>query len=635
MLPCSISPLRSVLVAHRLIHMSSTTLSNFQNSSFPSDSTNNNLKDNIHTKNKHSIQNLNINIKNTDSNSKNEVKNYNRYDKRNNNFNRSNRGNYTSRIKNAMPQFDSKISKDSPYYELLSEFNFSLNSILFNKNLRLPNFTRNHSRADDDIPLFWDSITKIIKLYDQLVGCPELNDQYISQYINMLHNALRINRTQFIKLNKKPDYDSKSFNNEMNILVMNSLRTIANDLTNGKIRINEFGMMHLLTSFIELSLPNESLQIWENCMKVESLQKINIKPKVVGVILPLLYQFEYSWETIEKIYMESKKKLKNVNSSLTLGMINTCLLARKNKLALELFNDMCTSTNEFKINFDYIKDAHLSIIGKCHDINVAESFWKNAINNEMPYKLDLQVSYVNSMLENIWQENKDMDKIINIWIQTLKHYQSLSLNLGIFSSLNNKFFKIFFEDKYYDDPVEGLNILKKILNQYHTIKKMDEPILNIVLTKCTVWKNLETANYIRSLFEIYNINESIITKRIELKNMNNFNELTADNIWEQWCDLMITINHMKQRYIANADWASLRDATLSHKDRITIYLQIVKLFRKYCRDYSQESKITNSWSKLYPLLKERINEVDAITTEPLKVPQLDSLKIYNAENSDV
>lgn len=609
-----LSPFRSSLVAlrptQRLLHISAILLSNNPPTTrFEQSHPNNNISNN----------------NNSGNNSRN---NYHRRNKKNNN---KKWGKYNLNI-----QSTSDVPRDSPFYDDFTEFSQLLNTILLNRNLRLPNFSKNPSRKDNDIPLFWDSITKIIKLYDNLVDCPDLNSIYVSQYLNMLHNALRINRTQLIKLKKKPDYDSKSFNNQINSLILNSLRTAADDITNGKIKVNDFGMMHLYTAFLELLLPNEALQIWENSMKLDSLQKINLKPKVIGIMLPILYQFDYSWETIEKIYLESKKIVTRINSghSLTLGMINTCLMANKNKLALELFNDMCSNVVQLKdrLNFDYVKEAHLAIIGKCRDIRVAELFWSNAIEDNMPYRLDLQVSYINSMLENIWQETKDFDKITNIWIKTLTHYNSLSLNIGIFSSLNNQFFKIFFEYKFLDDPETGLDLLKKILTKYHTIKGMDEPILNIVLAKCTIWKNYDVVKYVNSLFQLYNIDETVITKRIQLKNMNQFDQLTPDDIWTQWCQLITKLDNTEQTYIANADWASLRDATLPHKDRVTIYLQIVKLFQKYCRDYAQQSYITTVWSKTHPLLAERLNELDSISTDSLTVPALTHLKSFDDPN---
>ena len=123
-------------------------------------------------------------------------------------------------------------------------------------------------------------------------------------------------------------------------------------------------------------------------------------------------------------------------------MIQTSLLANEPHYALDLFDQLSQLANNPNVLnretlLTHLTDAHLSFIGDCSDINVAETFWNKAINNEMPYGINLQVSCINSFLSNIWQRALNFNKVVNVWLTILDHYNKLNLNVGIFSSLNN------------------------------------------------------------------------------------------------------------------------------------------------------------------------------------------------------
>lgn len=338
-------------------------------------------------------------------------------------------------------------------------------------------------------PLFWDSIGKAMGLYRDLINTPELNSDRVSKLVHLLHNGLRANRNQLTRMNKKPDYDSQSFHKEMTNYLCESLREISQDVLSGKVELNEYGAMHLITAFKELLLFEEAVSIWRSAINGtnEYTSQIFLNPRVVGVVLPILYDNGVTYDEIRSLYDRSSAMINYFHPNLSVGMIRASLSAGENEMALQLFQKLCEESSEMK--YGYLIETHLSFIGECKDLNVAQAFFDKALNNEMPYKIDLQVSYVKSFLRNIWSQTHDFNKVYDIWYKSSMHY-GRDVNHGISSSLNDTFFDIFFEH-YSQDKVAGLQHLQELIGVYNNIKQIDEPFFNIILAKCTVWHDRE------------------------------------------------------------------------------------------------------------------------------------------------
>ena len=289
------------------------------------------------------------------------------------------------------------LESSSPYYNQLRAFDDCVMQSLSvsRENSKPDNFKNNKTL------MFWDSLARAMTLYNDLLECPDLNTSRIGALINLLHNGLRINRGQLMALNKKPDFDSRSFNMEISKNITEYLRDITRNLLDGKIVSNEYGVMHLLTSFKELNKIEEAVNIWKDGMKNEQLINSFIHPKVVGVMLPLLFDSEsFTFEQCKQLYETSRKKIEYNHPNLNCGFIVTCLMANENMSALESYSTFCDNCR--LDHFKYLAEAHLAFIGKCKDIDIAESFLDRAIKSDMPYQVNLNVSEVNSLLGNTW-----------------------------------------------------------------------------------------------------------------------------------------------------------------------------------------------------------------------------------------
>ncbi|KAG0672615.1 Protein rmd9, mitochondrial [Maudiozyma exigua] len=477
-----------------------------------------------------------------------------------NNNNNNNKGNNKNNT----------ISPDSPWYQKVTAFEECVSQTLYmSQTPRRKNIKHRSEHPNSNAnPMFWDSIGRAMGLYHDLINTPELNSDRVSKLVHLLHNGLRANRNQLTRMNKKPDYDSQSFHKEMTNYLCKSLREISEDVLNSKVELNEYGAMHLITAFKELLLFEEAVQIWKSAINGINSYTSNIflNPRVVGVILPILYDNGVSYPEIQQLYEKSSSMINYFHPNLSVGMIRASLSANENEMALKLFQKLCQESTEMK--YGYLIETHLSFIGECKDLNVAQTFFDKALNDEMPYKIDLQVSYVKSFLRNIWNQTHDFNHIYQIWYKSSLHY-GRHVNHGISSSLNDTFFDIFFEN-FANNKEQGFMTLQNLINTYKNIKNIDEPFFNIILAKCTIWHDREILEYIDKSYELFNIPKTIVAYRILLKSMGSVDDTSNEEILQRWIDLIKKSDEIGQKFIANADWAALRDATVtwtqSHRD---------------------------------------------------------------------
>ncbi|CCK72918.1 uncharacterized protein KNAG_0M00650 [Huiozyma naganishii CBS 8797] len=500
----------------------------------------------------------NTNHHNNNNNNNNSNNSYNAQNS-NNNYHNNNRRNRQSPSSHGT----SNINPDSPWFQKVCAFEECVSQTLYmsqtprRKNIK---YRSEHPNSNAN-PLFWDSIGRAMGLYHDLMNTPELNSDRVSKLVHLLHNGLRANRNQLTRMNKKPDYDSQSFHKEMTNYLCKSLREISDDVLNGKVELNEYGAMHLITAFKELLLFEEAVQIWKSAINGNNSYTSNIflNPRVVGVILPILYDNGVSYPEIQSLYEKSSSMINYFHPNLSVGMIRASLSANENDMALKLFQKLCEESTEMK--YGYLIETHLSFIGECKDLNVAQTFFDKALNDEMPYKIDLQVSYVKSFLRNIWNQTHNFNHIYEIWYKSSLHY-GRNVNHGISSSLNDTFFDLFFEN-YANEKTEGFQRLQDLIQTYNNIKNIDEPFFNIILAKCTIWHDRNILEYIDKSYELFNIPKTIVAYRILLKSMGSVDDTTNDEILQRWINLICKSDQIGQRFIANADWAALRDATVT------------------------------------------------------------------------
>ncbi|CCD26710.1 Rmd9p NDAI_0I01410 [Naumovozyma dairenensis CBS 421] len=571
-----------------------------------------------------------------------------------------NKGNNTNKRKNNSDrvfQPAANIPEDSPVYNEIYAFDDCVFQTL-NASRTPLSYTRSHDLNDrrtttTSNPLFWDSLNKGMHLYETLYEAPEFGGSRTSKLVHLLHNGLRINRRDRVQLRKKPDYDSNSFSKEMEIFLCNSLRRIASDLIENKIKIYPYGAMHLLTAFIELKLDDEAIKLWKIAVENEALKDVFLEPSVIGVMLPKLYENGASYAEIKNLFEVSSnmKEHRLPHANLFIGMIRASLMANENEAALEIFRKLCengTSNKEKSLSFGYMMEGHLLFIECCKDMGMANEFFQKIIDKEMPYAVKLQVSSLNRYLENIWNLKENFDDVYNVWYKAVNYYQLENTNVGIFSSLNNTFFKIFFQ-KFSTDKVEGFKRLNHIIKVYNDVKGVDEPFLNNILSKCSLWNDRSIFDYVEKSYELYNIPKTIVTHRIFLKVLGSIDDVTTEELLQKWYNIINKEDQIGQQFISNADWSALRDATVGwtaskmaspeneniSKERDVLYLKIIKKFAQFRRDDSQIRAYTKYLvaSPNFSTFAETLEQFDRIDASDIIVPQLHSVESHEIDET--
>ncbi|AJS01703.1 ANL_collapsed_G0019010.mRNA.1.CDS.1 [Saccharomyces cerevisiae] len=564
------------------------------------------------------------------------------------------------------------VDPASPWRHELLSFDECVSSALKYSTTPLQNTYKrignNQLNKNPSFAMFWDSMGRAMELYYSLRESPDFNAYRVSRLIHLLHNGLRSTRDQLVKLSRKPDYDSQSFHKEMMNFLCNSLKDISDDILIGKVSVSGYGATHLLTSFKELSFDDDCIRIWEASKNLsdETTSQAFQEPKVVGFMLPLLYAKTRSLTEPNELYNQIIQSKEFIHPNLYSGLIKVFIKAEDYEKALSLFGQLCEKA-EVR-NYGYLIETHLSFIGDSKNLTLAESFFDKIINDEMPYKIILQVSTVNSFLQNIWKAQNDFDHVYRIWEKAVKFYGN-TVNPGILSSLNNTFFTIFFEN-YINDNINGFRKLQEIITFYSGVKKIDEPFFNVMLTRASIWHERSIIDFIDKNYTLYHIPRTIISYRILLKSLGSIDNTNNEEILDRWLELVKKLNELGQQYIANADLSALRDATVvwsqskrdekvfsakakgtpattttteddikvpkplenlknedstsNSEDRIELYLKILKRYTPYFRATKQVYRYTTGCAESYPILNEYLSGYSDLSAEDIPVPQLHS-----------
>lgn len=503
------------------------------------------------------------------------------------------------------------ITRDNPWYHELLAFEDCV-SVTYD-----PKNTFAYRR-----PEFWDLIHKAMELYTKLSGTPDFTAERVAKLIYLLHTGLRQNRQQTLKLDKKPDFDARNFHREMMEYICALLRTIAADIVAGVNSVNQYGAMHLVTSFKELQLSAEAISIWERG-RASQCGDVFLDPRVVGVMLPLMLENGRQFSEIQKLFEQLRSQISYYHPNLAVGMIRACLLADEIDVALRLFEELCSNSQHTK--FGYLTETHLSFIGESRDLKVANTFFENALYNQMPYKVELQVPYVKKFIQNTWAQTGDFDAVTNIWVKCWYNYGN-SVTKGVSLLLNELFLLIFFQ-RYKDDKMAGFIKLRELILVYAGIKPLDEPFLNILMTKCVVWQDAGVIREIFNCYDYYGVQRTQVAYRVGLKALGLI-DVSEQEIMARWLELVTFSDVNGATFIHNADWAALRDATIASAfgNRVMLYARLVKAFGPFLKDKGQMTVLVDVNSLRYQYIAPTMANLAAVPVDDVMVPQFTNIR---------
>lgn len=453
----------------------------------------------------------------------------------------------------------------------------------------------------------------------------------IGQYTKLLFTASIAVRTSRLSNVKNRDRDQKLdsnylLNQGLRIAVLNLNDLILNgDLDVGK--LTPYTLQTLFFTMAQYGLTSEIVNLWEagvNSGETSEIHSLYFSEVILAAVLPAAYETKrFTYEEILHIYELNSSKQTQKRHFLLASMGKISILAQDYSKALDFMEDLmniyvkCHEKAKYE-TLKSLSDLHLKFIGDSKDISISKHFFDKVVKFELPYKIELKVPNIVSLLENCQKANEPFESVVYFWTSTIKHYSQDSnskLNAR-YSVLNNCFFKIFF-DIYPELDNDALVKLKEMIQEYSKIKPIDETFLNTVITNCS-WNNKEILEQLIDSYGIYNVFRTPVSYRICLKKIGQLGDYTSQEIVQKWNESLFNLDEQKYQYIPLANWSALRDATILSphfsRERKALYFEIVKTYK----DYMQDLRACSSYFKYWYSRPQELSELAKISLEDVK-----------------
>ncbi|KAH3666529.1 hypothetical protein OGAPHI_003526 [Ogataea philodendri] len=531
----------------------------------------------------------------------------------------------------------SKLPKSSlPYYKQLLAFDEYLSHNC--------TFDLKKGEVIGDPDLFWESVYKVMPLYEKLSTTGEIDDQRMDSLISMLRNGLRMYRFELSKQKKNFDKDSSHSLKNHKFHLSNSLKQLTDEiLRNPTIGVSAAGVANLFKAYKDLEFVDEAVNFWEKGKEIPRLKPVFNSETVLGSVIQFLVDTgDFDLSEVDQIYDQIKKgKSKiieeepEVHSELMIGMIKAYLAKGDNERAGNLFKqittDVCKEYEELAMDvppnvLSYMTKAHFAFVCYSTDTNTADMFFESAAKGQLPYPTPLLLSFIKPYMLNSWVADGSLTKVRYIWEKTwLFNEKAKRSNSSISSSLNDLFFKIFFA-KYPKCDAEGVQTLKNVIKSYSNIRAMDEPFFNCLLVNSSVWANTKVFKTILKAADLYNFQKTNVFYRCCLKSSGAVNLQVSEvhGLVESLLNSNVALGYKK---IANADWLAIRDATINSENptnqKIDYYFKLWKVCSPYFAEvsnYSSYQRADIKLNKAYAYIYKNIREIDA---SEIQLPQLD------------
>jgi hypothetical protein len=300
-------------------------------------------------------------------------------------------------------------------------------------------------------------------------------------------------------------------------VLLEFIEYIVADLKSGKCKTNAFGFTQLLTCYFTMRNPQRGYEVWTELAFDDSMNK-NVKllafsPKVVGAAIDLMVADAKPIEDIENVYNECRKFGSSIN--LEHALARAYIYYDRVTEALKLFSNM---VREYQNEEYYLARVHDTFVGDCANIDVAKSFFMEAVEKRTPYVVNVHPSAAHRLMERLWVANKNLDEVFEVWKLYL-----LSIPPGTrertYNILTYALLTCFFEANPTMSPA-AYGYLKSIIQTYSEIhSNVSALFLNTLLTLASQWKNADVTLGIVETYDVYNIKKHHDTFRVILNSL--------------------------------------------------------------------------------------------------------------------
>lgn len=389
---------------------------------------------------------------------------------------------------------------------------------------------------------FLQDITNAMTIYDRLKLANTFAPAEIALLIQGIHNSSRVNyRAHVDVISVARNVRHQQIMNQL----LSYLDIVATDLKNGVVQSNAFGIMQLMTAFSSMRKTKEGLQLWQSIIAEENketipqgLREMAWMPKVVGAVIDLMIGEAKPIQEIEQVYkscLEAKPSntlIVGSNINLEHSLCRAYIYYDHVTEALKHFGSML---QKFPNDDYHLSRVHETFIGDCTDLEVAKTFFDEAVERKTPYVMTCHPSAVHRLMERLWAKNQNLDEVFEIW-QKYIAFVPVGSKERLFNILTYSLLDCFFV-KYPKVNTEAYEFLKKIISTYSDLRGQMSPLfLNTLLTNVSNWKDANVTLGIVDVFKTYNLPDRVDTIRVVLNAFQDLEslEITDELIESYW-----------------------------------------------------------------------------------------------------
>lgn len=531
--------------------------------------------------------------------------------------------NNSSAAPSVIPKADIYFSKDQQNANLIKD---SLQPTLARPNAKLNRFEELLNQSSEGAhqnkhrsKRHFETVQSLFDIFKDDAVKGNLSNQDVWQYAMLLNQSVYANRRSRLSENSNRDsdqYTNSNLNND--VLLKNAILDLADNVTSGLLSaiVDQRILRALLLAMMQFKVYPEMLRLWENGVNDPAVSHFYLNHTVLALILPLAYdEKRFTYDQIIRLYEVNTEKKNHVFHELLASIGKIAIKEGDNSRGLDCLESLLASyevKNQRHVVSKSLAELHMCFIGSCKDMKIARHFFDKVVNKELPYRVLLKASHVQSLFENCHEVNEPFDSILDFWKNTVKFYGADMRDLNAsYSIINNKFFSIFFK-VYPKLTQDSYSKLKEVILLYSAIKPVDEYFLNTIISNYS-WNDKVVFQQLTENYVIHNVNCTPVVNRVILKKMGEIQEFDNAEILQSWNKLLAHLDNLGFTYIPIADWAALRDCTILSpfsSERSQLYLTILDAYKNYHQDERAVNRFVKYW-----LNRAQANQVSRVSLE--------------------
>lgn len=360
-----------------------------------------------------------------------------------------------------------------------------------------------------------ETIGKAVEIFKGLADKGLVRDVETANLIRAIHLVFDNQKRQFQIISYERSQKTKYVAGQL----LEYLTVITNYILSGSVSSSPFGYMQLFTCYLVMGEPEKGIQVWlelTTSTKVSDEAKKAAKdPKTVGSVMELNLALGRTIEEIEAVY-NSSREAGFSHANLEHALARAYILYGHVPEALQLFANMVKT---YPKEYYYLTRVHETFVGDCADVDVARSFFEEAVGRQTPYPINLHPSAILRMMQRHWQRDHNYDDQLEIWSKYMR-----SLHPGMKESRYNVVtYNLIttFVETYPEATPEGLDKLKEFIATYSKHhNRISRIFLNTLLSRVApAWKDTNVILGTISMYEKYGTLNSQDSLRVILNSL--------------------------------------------------------------------------------------------------------------------